>query len=443
MDSQKVAALTERFRRIGREVDAVFSKAIDEGRGLTASEQRRLDKLDSETAEATDLLDRAESMAVALSKVPRGDSYGAPYGSLGRVGAESSVYRPDRPETSFFRDVLADRFGDPGARGRIEQFLTESGQRERFSMTTGAGSGAGLAPPFYLQDLIARYARAGRVVADRMNKLPLPATGQQVNVPRVTTGSTLAVQASEGAAVADNSPVTDFITLNVATIAGKVDMSRQLSDRSEPMADQLLAQDLAADYAKQIDNYVINAATIGLLNQSGSNTVTFTQATPTVPLSYPKWADAIRQIGANRFAPADTVVFNPLAWGWVLGSVDSSARPFVVPTAAGPTNALATITEPTAEGAAGNLMGVPVFVDGNMPTNLGAGTNESWVLAFRGEDHVLFEAENGPYVKVYEEVLSGTLQVRLLLFNYAAFSCGRYPKSTSVVKGTGTITPAL
>jgi HK97 family phage major capsid protein len=400
-------------------------KAAEAGRALLASERRQLEIADEEEAVVREALEQFRAMTRELRNVPRIE-----------MGYEPGTYRPDSRE-SFFRDLCYRHTGNTGAEQRVARHA-----QEQRAMTTASGSGVGLVPPQYIQDQIALYARAGRVTADRFNRLPLPDTGVSFNIPRVTTGTATAVQSSEAGAVNDSSPVTDDITLAVNTVAGKVDMSRQLADRSSPQADQLIAQDLAADFAKQLDTQVLNQATNGLLNLSGTNAITFTSGTPTVPLLWPKLADAVRQIAANRFQPADSIIMDPLKWGWVLSTLDSQNRPLVSPEA-GAFNPVGISTEPTGEGAVGRMQGLPVFVDGNVPTNLGAGTNESWIVVLRGADHVLFEDPAGPRVRVFEEVLSGNLQVRILLFQYIAFSAARYPKATSIIKGTGTITPSL
>lgn len=90
-------------------------------------------------------------------------------------------------------------------------------------------------------------------------------------------------------------------------MAGKIDVSRQLFDRSNPSTDTILTQDLAVDYAKQPDSQLLTQATNGVLNQSGTNAATYTDTTPTVPELYPKLADAIQQVAVNRFAPATAI----------------------------------------------------------------------------------------------------------------------------------------
>jgi len=102
------------------------------------------------------------------------------------------------------------------------------------------------------------------------------------NVPRGDHRFDPALESSEAGAVQDSSPVTNYLALSVNTVAGKIDLSRQLFDRSNPSVDTVLAQDLAADYAKQLDTPLLTQAPNGVTILSGTNAVTFTTGSPTV-----------------------------------------------------------------------------------------------------------------------------------------------------------------
>jgi len=79
--------------------------------------------------------------------------------------------------------------------------------------------------------------------------------------------------------------------------------------------------------------------------------------------------------------------------------------------------------------------------DPNIPTNLGSGTNEDVILVLRASDLLLWESSVRS--RVLPEVGSGTLTVRLQVYGYIAFSAERYPKSTSLIGGSGLATPAF
>jgi hypothetical protein len=133
----------------------------------------------------------------------------------------------------------------------------------------------------------------------------------------------------------------------------------------------------------------------------------------------------------------------PLAWGWMMSVVDTTGRPLVDLLGTG-NNAAAVGGQPMYEGAAGRMFGVPVYLSGGIPSNLGAGTNETRIIAADFRDLVLLEDEsNAPAQLRFDEPLSNSLGVRLLAYGYSAFAGGRQPKAISVVSGTGLVLPAL
>lgn len=414
------------------------------------------DQFDVETARISVLaeaLSRKTQMDEARKAVPRpekidGESERVSYGAGARTN-QALTYRQNGPN-SFFKDVLyATKEGDPGAQSRLARHSREMAAEGRV-MDTTSSSGLGFIAPQYLQSQWAQFARAGRPFADAIGANPLPAVGVSFNVPRLTTGSAVAVQATEGSGVNDTTPVAGDITLPVETIAGKVDMSRQLFDRSDPAMDSVIGMDLSASYNQQVDSEIINGPgsggrVKGILTATGVNAVTYTQATPTAATLYPKLADAIQRIDVGRFLPADLVAMHPRRWASLLASLDSQNRPLVVPVVPGnqAVNAMAGGVATVAQGHVGYTQGIDTIKDANIPTTQGAGTNQDAIIATVKAALLFFESTGGPTVRVYEEVLSGTLQVRILAFGYIAFTAERYPTATSIITGTGLIAPTF
>jgi hypothetical protein len=124
----------------------------------------------------------------------------------------------------------------------------------------------------------------------------------------------------------------------------------------------------------------------------------------------------------------------------MMSALDSSNRPLVLPDTSSPFNPLALQTGSDAEGYVGKVAGLPTLTDGNIPSNLGAGTNEDRAIIARTSDIYLWEGAMRS--RVLTEVLSGTLQVRLQVWNYAAFMADRRPEAIAVISGTGLIAPS-
>ena len=95
----------------------------------------------------------------------------------------------------------------------------------------GTGAFAGLVVPQYLVDDYAPLARAGANFYNAVPKRDLPAYGNKVEISRITTGSAAAEQASENAAVQETNMDDTLLTVNVDTIAGQQDVSKQALER--------------------------------------------------------------------------------------------------------------------------------------------------------------------------------------------------------------------
>ncbi|HYT29464.1 MAG TPA: phage major capsid protein [Actinomycetota bacterium] len=324
---------------------------------------------------------------------------------------------------------------------RRQRMITETRDITRVD-----GAGGEFVPPLWLVDQYAGFARAARVFADAYNVRPLPPGTDSINVPRITTGTATAAQTADNAAVSEQDMVTATLTVPIRTIAGQQDVAIQLLEQSPIAFDEVVFTDLIADYNAQVDVNAINGSgaagqILGLLQLAGINAVTYTDATPTVPELYPKIADSINQSATNRKLPPTRIFMAPRRWFWHTAALDSNNRPLVVPIAGAPFNSMARVEDVQAEGPVGQLQGLPVFIDPNIPITLGAGTNEDRVIVSRFIDHWLWESFLR--TRILPEVLSQNLTVRLQVYSYVAATAGRYPAASSVVSGTGLITPTF
>lgn len=364
------------------------------------------------------------------------------YDEVVRVKAEPRTYTPEGSLSgrSFFVDAYRSEHGsDFKARERLERHMREvEVEGEMSSRSQTSGGAAGLVIPQYLVDEAALIARAGRPVANAVRRLPLPAEGMSIIIPRSTTGVTAASQATENTAVSNTDQVWANVTAPVVTIAGQQGVSRQLLERGSAGVDQLIYTDLAAAYATELDRQVINGSgssnqMLGMLNTSGINTATAFGAAPTAALFTLKLAGQKAAVAGNRNLQANLVICAPRRWGWLEGLVDSTNRPIVAALAGAPTNALGVYDE-----ASGKVLGLPVVVDGNVPTAVGT-NNEDVVIVTRAEDNILWEEGDGmPRELRFEETGGGNLTTQLVAYGYAAFTAGRYPSAVGRVGGVDT-----
>jgi HK97 family phage major capsid protein len=358
------------------------------------------------------------------------------------VISNEQVYRPDRPERSYFRDLyLSKTKGDREATDRLSGHALAT----RDINTTDTSGGDFVPPAYLVNDYIAK-ARAGRVTADLCSKFALPGGTDSINFPAITTGTANAAQATQNNALQETNLVTATVTAPVTTIGGIQDVSVQLVEQSPIAFDQVIFADLAASHAQAVGNAVINGSGAsgtleGFVNADTVNTITYTDASPTAAETVSKIADGIQQVATARFLPADAIVMHPRRWYALSAGVDGGGRPLVVPTAQA-MNTFGTAEGVAAEGSVGNILGLPVYLDPNIATNTGASTNQDIIIISRFADAYLFEGT--PKAEVFRETLSAEATVRFRLYNFVAFTAERYVGvNTSIVSGTGLVSPSF
>lgn len=354
---------------------------------------------------------------------------------------EPNLYR-EGGDHSFISDAWAARSGDFKAQERLNK------HQDFEARDVGTGAFTGLVVPQYLVDEYAPIARAGSPFYNAVPKKDLPAFGNKIEISRITTGSQAAEQATENSAVQETNMDDTLLTVNVDTIAGQQDVSRQALERGgQPgfSLENIIFQDLVAAYYTKLDNLMINGSgssgqPLGISQVSGINQTTYTDASPTVAELYPKLADAVQEINSNRFAPATAILMHPRRWGFLTAGVDSSNRPLVLPAGNNPDNA-AGVGEAAAYGqVVGSVLGLPVITDANIRTDLGAGTEDAIYIA-KVDDHIMFE--DNLFQLKFEETNAGSLTTKMVVYGYVAFASGRYPKGISEIVGTGLIAPTF
>ena len=448
-------ALLERRAALKASLEALNTAAVDEAgetRSFTPEETTTFDaglvelkSVDERIAEVQDAEAREGRAAAHRVEMNAPVAHGD-----GVTHEPNPVYRKDS-QASFFKDtaaVMLNRADLGGtindARGRLV-----AAQETRAGATTVATAGGSFAPPLWLVEDFVKLARAGRVTADLMTKETLPPGISSINLPRITTGSSTAVQNPQNTSVSLTDLVTDSVNSGITTVSGQGVVSLQLLQQSGIPFDRVILGDLAADYARSLDKQVLSGSGAagqlrGLLTTGVATT--FTTVTPAVTSAtaansfYNKVVSAINSIYTTRFLAPSCIIMAPQRWSWILEAIDTQTRPLVVPSGTG-FNVIATDNGVTAEGFTGNLLGLPVYVDANMPINLGAGTNEDRVIVCRCEDLWLYET--AMQSASFDATYANQASVLFRVLGYAAFIPDRYAASVNVIQGTGLVSPVL
>lgn len=378
---------------------------------------------------------------------------------------EPLTYDPKNQSRSFFGDLYrAQRYHDTAALDRLQrntrETLVEAEKRgitfrdaEGRALSSASTAGGDFLPPLYFGELYAEFKRARRVTANLVRNIPLPPTGNTITIPRMTGGATTAAQTADNQNLATQDAVTATLSVPVCTVAGYADLSRQIVERSEPGLDELILQDLYRSYNATVNTYVVNGSGAsgqpqGLLGLAGTNGITFTSSSPTVPLLYPKVLDAIRQVTEAIFEPTVGLIMTARRWAWILASVDGQSRPLALPNQLSPFNSMGLKNDANASFLenmvpAGWFAGYPVYIDETIPKTLGTGTNEDRIIAGAFGEDILWEDSAGPRTFTFEGILSQTAGIRVEVFGYMAFTGGRYPKANSIISGTGLAAPTF
>jgi HK97 family phage major capsid protein len=434
------------------EMDAILEAVATENRtDLTEDETAKVDALVEESRSLDSKIEKFKAQADADAKAAEARSSVAnvamPKVGGARVTREARTYSPENSDVSFVKDAFTSKFSNDYA--AAERLARHSREEEIERRSVGTGNFAGLVIPQYLVDLAAPFARAGRPFADfATNKMALPAAGMTLNISRMTTGTSTAIQAAENDAVSNTNADDTLLTVNVRTIAGQQDISKQAIERGTGI-DQFIIQDLIRGWHTTLDDQIINGdgtsgAMLGIRNTPGINSVTYTEASPTAENLYPKLADAYQQVQTEVFQNPTHWVMHPRRLAFLLASVDNSGRPLVVPTLGGPMNAMATGSGQAFYGNSGySLMGLPIIADANIITDGGAGGNQDQIFCVNANEMHLWEQAGSPFALNFDATGAGSLTIKSVVYGYSAFTAGRYPGATSVINGTGLVTPTF
>lgn len=441
--------------------------AVSKMKSITdAAELRGGDLLTSaEDAEFRALREERDALAERMTELEGSEARGIPTAGAAAVrnaasGAltpavtgvrEPLVYDKRNAQRSYFRDLAAhtlNRDTDGEARQRLERHAAQvretSAEFRDLSRTDGQG-GYGV-PPLWLMNEWVQAARPGRATADLAMQQALPGGTDSINIPKTATGGATAIQTADNAAVQQTDLTDTSIAVPVRTIAGQQAVALQLIEQSPVGFDQILFQDLIADYAKQLDLQVINGSgtsgqMLGILGTSGIGTVTLSDTAQAASTLYSAVANAIQLVHNTRFHAPTAIVMHPRRWMKCLTYTDTQGRPLVVPNAGAAVNALGVSAEIASQGVAGTLLGLPVVVDPNIPTNLGAGTNQDTILVMRASDLLLFEG--GIRTRALMEPKASTLEVLIQVYGYLGFTAARYPAGVVQISGAGLSTPSF
>lgn len=329
-------------------------------------------------------------------------------------------------DRSFFRDLDLASQGDQYARQRLHRHSDLEAERAQFEgRAVGAAGLAGLVPPSYLLSEMSTALRASSPLVDLIGQ-PLPdfdetthsGGGPAVVIAKFTTGAAASV-VSENTAVLSTDIASTALTVPVGLVSATVSVSRVAVERGKVDAD--VAAELFAALNAETERLVLNGVAAGqvnagLLQAAGTTAITYTNASPTGITALPKIGAAL-SASVNGFlrGPADVIVTHPRFIHW-LGSVGE-------------------VVEPPLEW---DQMTFSADIVGStaMPTNLGAGTNETRLITFPRA--AVYVGITEPLVDKYFDSATnaGNATVVFIARRYLAFQV-IWPTAVAVLGGSG------
>lgn len=493
MDNPVLDAARAKRAKHQSKLDSLLETPTAEARSLTDSEATEFEELASKITKLDAQISLLEADEVRKAAAVAASAEIVADAPAAIVRSEPMTYDEHRHDTSYLRDLTAIQVPQSGldangARERmarhiheievesrkdktIAQRLADARQEKRVNPNTTAGTGGEFVPPLWLVNQYVPFMRPGRVCANRIQNQPLPPGIDVINIPRLTVGSQAAIQGGNAGAVQSTDIQTTYVSAPVNTIAGQEDISLQLLEQSPIAMDGVVFQDLAADYDQRLDLQVLvgtgsNGQHTGVFNLaraagtsptvSQASYVAVTNATPTfftIGGASPTNASnvggiisGVNQVETFRYAPPTGIWVHPRRANWWSAQADTQGRPLFVTPNYGPLNA-AGVNEssPVYQGVAGNLFGLPVIKDANMPTTASSGAptggTQDAAVVLKEDDQILWEGSLK--LRALPEILSGTLQIRFQVYAYSALTFGRVPNSVAIVGGSGFAAPTF
>lgn len=371
----------------------------------------------------------AELVAVEARRATAAKTVDAGAAKASVTSEPNPVYRRDNG-TSFFRDLAVaaspNRLDSGEARARI---VAAQERRAGSSITpdgtTGATHGGEFAPPEWLVNEFVQIARPGRVTADLLNNQVLPGGISSINLPVLLAAGATSVQASgttgtqtgQGSVLTSTSVSSTSVSTGILTIAGQSVLPQQLLDQSGIPFDRIVLEDLARVYAVNANTVALSntntSVGLGLLSvATAGEAVTGTGAALVASL-YAAVNDAAAKIQASIFQSPDAIIMHPARWAFILGSVDSSSRPLVVPqsVAFNPVGA----GQNMPQGYAGTFAGYPVYVDPGLPATTNTTVADQMLVLVRGEH---WAWETAPSLESFNATFADDLSVLYRIHGY-------------------------
>lgn len=331
----------------------------------------------------------------------------------------------EKGEASFFADV---RLANKGRQDAHER-LASSGSVGGKAMTEGTPAQGGYFVQKQIERQIVEARELDNVVRDLVSKINVTTNELQLDQLSLATA---AGWVAELATKPESTSVSlTSVSASVFTAAGLATISNQLLADSNPAIDRLITADIAKRLvALEEAAFISGSGTgqpLGILNTPGlqAQGITDTGVTTTAGL-LDSILDAIAKVQATHGEPS-AILMHPRTWTRVLKAKDAQSAYLVGPTS---------VQDPRK--AERSIFGYRVVLSNRVPTNLGAGTNESRVIVGDFTEALILDRQ-GITVDESPHVYFTSNQTVFRAEERVGFTAARAPQAFCVIGGVGLV----
>jgi len=339
------------------------------------------------------------------------------YSLIRAIKAHSSG---DWREAGYEREIsdeIARRSGKE-ARGFYVPANINWGQRDQTKSPTSAGGF--LVGTDHLADQFIE-ALYGRLTVASLGARIMQGLKGDIAIPKLSASVTNSAFVAEGAAPSEGAATFSQVTMSPKTLAAYVDVSRRLTQQSDPSVEQVLRNDIINTFARRIDDAAIEGGATngpsGIIANGSTNVVAM--GTNGAAITYAKVVEMMKAVEEdNALINSSAFLTNPK----VIAALRTTAR--------------------QANGVEGNfimdanqsILGTNVASSTIVPSDLAKGTGSNLSAMVYGDfSQVMIGFWSGVDVVVDQSSLSTSGGTRLAFFQDLDVAI-RYPESFSVIK---------
>jgi HK97 family phage major capsid protein len=365
------------------------------------------------------------SSAIADLRKPQGE-FTLPVDDEGKAVNENDPYASG--EHTVYADIRLANKGDSAARERLTQGF-ENLNAEGKAMTEGTAAQGGYLVRPQVERQIVQAKELDNKLRGLCSKLNITTNEIQLDQLGLTTTAGWVAELAQKPESTGMTLAT--VTASVFTAAGLATVSNQLLADSNPAVDGLVTADLAKRLVALEEAAFINGTgtgqPLGILNTPGIGATALT-STSIIDL-LDAILDAVADVETDHGAPS-AILMHPRTWTRILKSRDAQGAFYIDPAGG--------VQDPRTglRGPVKSLWGYPVVTSNRIPTNQGAGTNESRVIIGDFREALILDRQ-GITVDESSHVYFTTNQTVFRAEQRVGFTAARTPAAFNVVGGAG------